>query len=81
MTNLFVELHDGDPEKPRPIWIAIDDIRLVSGKADSDMTVLAGVLNAEAYKTRIVFKGDPWTIFVHESPETVCGICGFGVVR
>lgn len=81
MRELFVELHEGHPERPRAIQIAVNDIRMIRPKVDDDMQYLRNVTGAEAYKTRIVFKGDSWIIFVHEPPHEVYGLCGFNISR
>ncbi len=79
--ELFIELHEGHPEHPLTIHVAANDIRLIRPKIDEDMGLLRNVLNPEAYKTCVAFKGDSWMIFVHETPETVVGLCGFSVSR
>ena len=79
--ELFVELHEGNPDQARPLHVAVNDIRLVRPKGDADLSYLTNVSNTKAYKTCIIFKGDGWRIFVHESPETVLGLCGFKISR
>lgn len=81
MSELFVELHEGHPEQPTAILIAVNDIRLIGPKTDADMALLANVTSPAAYKTRIIFKGDSWVTFVHEPPHEVSGLCGFKVSR
>jgi hypothetical protein len=81
MKPLFVELHYGDSNKPMALRIAVDGIRMIRPVAASDKRSWGTVLNEDAYLTAIIFKGDAWTTFVHETPDMVAGLCGIDISR
>lgn len=81
MNELFVELHDGPAELPRTISVAVNDIRVIRPVVDEDMSYLSHIHSPRSYKTCIIFKGDAWTVFVHEPPHEVTGLCGLKVSR